>query len=172
MQIVEGQHQRRMLRVELEESPEDRLGDGVLVLLIIAAEGDRLQKGVVAVEPEVEEAADEVHHLGHAPIAEHLGELDAHALLALGVVFAVDNPEAIFEHAPEERMGRGVALPAAPIDPRPARGAGRMALSEARQPLAEDPTLADALRSDDGDELRRAIIDRALKDGVELLELG
>ena len=72
----------------------------------------------------------------------------------------------------DERVAAGAGHRAPAIDARPPGGARGLPRQEARQPLGDEPRLAGALRADDGDQLRRLVLDGARENAVELRELG
>ncbi len=172
VQIVEREHQRRALGVELEEAAQHRARDALLLARILG-QGDGADEGVVPPirGAQIEVAAEEVLDLGHAAIGEDAGELRAHLLVAARFVVALVDAEAIAQDARDERVAAGAGDSATAIDARPPGGARRLAREQARQPLGHQARLARALRADDGDQLRRLVLDGAREDAVELREL-
>ena len=79
VQIVEGEHQRRALGVELEEAAQHGARDAIFLPRILR-QRDGADEGVVAGVgiAQIEIAAEEVRDLGHAPIGEDADELRAH----------------------------------------------------------------------------------------------
>ncbi len=173
VQIVERQHQRRALGIQLEEAAQHRARD-VIFLARIFRQRDGADEGVVAGVgiAQIEVAAQEVRHLGHAAIGEDADELRAHLLVAARLVVALLDAEAIAQDPRHERIAAGAGDRTAAIDPRTAGGARRLPPEQPRQPLGDQAGLAGALRADDGHQLRRLVLDGAREDGVELRELG
>src|SRR6185312_12657911 len=136
----------------------------------ILRQRDRANEGVVTCVriAQLEVPPEEMRDLGHSAIAEHLHQLRAHLLVALGLVVALVNAEAIAQDARDERVAARAGHGAPAIDARPPGSPRRLPREQARQPFGDEARLARPLRADDGDELRRLVLYGAREDRVEL----
>ena len=115
VQIVEREHQRRALGVELEEAAQHRARDAILLARILR-QRDGADEGVVAGLgiAQIEVTPEEMRDLGHAPIGEDADELRAHLVVTARLVVALVDAEAIAQDARDERVAAGDPATARP----------------------------------------------------------
>jgi hypothetical protein len=167
LHVIDHEHERRQPRVELEEAAQHRARDPLVLFGVVL---EHRQERAVG-EAEAQVRAEEVQDLADAAVTEDARALGAEAFVRGALVVEralLGRPEleAVAEQTRDGAVGRPLLGGTPVIDAR-----RLSALGQPVRPLGEQAALADALVSDHGHELRRAVADGALEhvgQGVEL----
>jgi len=164
LQVLADDDQRTEGGVLLEESPQD----GARQLRpLLGASGQRAAEGALR-RIEAQEPPEQRRELGDAPVAEHLLQLPAklkQRLVGRELGQAEADPQQMRDEGAARGRGRHGWPDRRPHDP-------QILARVSRQPLVEEPALAEPVRADDGDGLGRVEADRPAERLIQGRKLG